>query len=182
MLHHWRVNFCLCLSYVWIRCTWIDINHVWEISPQEDEYNKYPPSIHYSYKAIGVNETWQQHLTSIALEARGCMCVLRGLGGGQSAWITQTHPRAMGEQEREECSNNLWITSLWVNIKALCLFFIISQRPWAPGRKASYTWAASHPNYKLNHNSPIFSLKNYCKLEDQKMASLSVCLFSLRWW
>lgn len=84
----------------------------------------------------------------------------------------------MGEQEGEERRNNLWITSLWVNIKALCLFFIISQRHWAPAREASYTWTASHPNYKLNRNWPIFRLKIYCNLKTrQYLRSPCVCLF-----
>lgn len=124
-------------------------------------------TLHLSIIAVmGVNETWQQHLTATALEARGCV-------EGAICLDYINSSKSHGVQGREECSNNLWITSLWVNIKALCLFFIISQS-WALGREASNTWTMSRPNYKLNLNSPIFSLKNYCNHEDQMMASLSV--------
>lgn len=40
-----------------------------------------------------------------------CVCVCVWRVRGQYAWITQAHPRAMGEKEKEGCSNNLWITS-----------------------------------------------------------------------
>lgn len=117
-------------------------------------------------------ETWHQHLTSIALEAWMFVCVWRVRG--QYAWITQAHPRAMGEKEKEGCSNNLWITSPWVNIKTLCLFFIISQWHWAPGREASYALTTSHPNWSLYLNGPIFSVENCCNSEEKMTAFLFV--------
>lgn len=79
-------------------------------------------------------------------------------------------------------SNNLWITSLWVNIKAQSLFFIISQRHWAPGREASVHMRESSPNYKMYLNTPIFSQKGRKTMKPPLKSSLHVsewvCVFS----
>lgn len=65
--------------------------------------------------------------------ARICVCERSVL-----LWL---HKLILGEQGREEHSNKLWIIlpeSTW----RLCLFFIISQRQRASGRRASYTHAS----------------------------------------
>lgn len=130
----------------------INPNFGWEISAQEDLDHKRPPSIHYSCKAVGVNETWQQHLTSIAQEA-GLVCVWRG-------GLFRLHKliQEPWESRRESSAVITCGSLLSESTSRLCVYFSLFPR----GTEL------------LEEERPPHTHEHDCNHEDRMMASLFV--------